>query len=334
MPNRGERAYTYAKACGIIGKSFIGSRIARLNSLNRLTDLDRLIFPDSPSELPEKELSFHLERRIAERSAKRIVSIVSSYSDVPKALISLVRAVEVADLKSILSALSSGEQFCPQTIDLGPFSSVAWDAYPELEKMLADSPYAWVPDFKEKANLVQVQSELDKRYYQGLWLDLQELPNSDRDDFINLIAEEITIKNIVWSLRLRFFYKLGGEKLNPYLIDIRQGKVSLADEARKSEAFGLDRREDWKRWKWEKLLNPVVHGEIWNLDPRYVQNAASRYLYKRARILFRRKPFAIDSLACFIKLMQFEEDLLTSIAEGLALGIASKDLLGILELSA
>ena len=52
MLRSGERAYVYAKACGIVGKSFVGARIAALEPAGRLADLDRLVFPQSFRELP------------------------------------------------------------------------------------------------------------------------------------------------------------------------------------------------------------------------------------------------------------------------------------------
>ena len=40
---------------------------------------------------------------------------------------------------------------------------------------------------------------------------------------------------------------------------------------------------------------------------------------------------APDAAACFIKLKQFEEDLLTSVAEGLGLGMSGRDVFSLLE---
>jgi hypothetical protein len=51
-----------------------------------------------------------------------------------------------------------------------------------------------------------------------------------------------------------------------------------------------------------------------------------------ARLYFRRRPISIDTPACFIKLKQYEEDLLTSVAEGLGLGIPGRDVFSLLEL--
>jgi vacuolar-type H+-ATPase subunit C/Vma6 len=47
--------------------------------------------------------------------------------------------------------------------------------------------------------------------------------------------------------------------------------------------------------------------------------------------LFRRRPFSIDTAFCFIKLKQFEEDVLTSVAEGLGMGMSGEDIFAVLE---
>ena len=67
------------------------------------------------------------------------------------------------------------------------------------------------------------------------------------------------------------------------------------------------------------------------MEPRYVQNESAKYLYRLAQRLFHRRPFAVDTAACFIKIKQFEEDLLTSVAEGLGFGMTAQDVLAMWE---
>jgi vacuolar-type H+-ATPase subunit C/Vma6 len=45
----------------------------------------------------------------------------------------------------------------------------------------------------------------------------------------------------------------------------------------------------------------------------------------------RARPFTLDSVFCYIRLKQFEEDVLTSIAEGFGFNMTSKETLNILE---
>jgi hypothetical protein len=122
------------------------------------------------------------------------------------------------------------------------------------------------------------------------------------------------------------------DEVRSHLIDINaaiQGKtVSLADDAFDSLDRALDNRQAWNGWKRADFLNPDT-GE-WKLDPRYFQNTASQHLYRLARRAFRSNPSSLDAVFCFIKIKQFEEDILTSSAEGLGLGMASSEVFGML----
>jgi vacuolar-type H+-ATPase subunit C/Vma6 len=128
-----------------------------------------------------------------------------------------------------------------------------------------------------------------------------------------------------------------GAKVRERLMDItiRAGGKgpSLSEDAVQSLSLPLDTRSAWEGWKWEEFLNGEKPGEQWQADPRFFQNAASEYLYRLALRFFRRDPFSLGTAFCFIKLKQFEEDLLTSVAEGLGLGMSSADVFSLLEVS-
>ena len=136
MPTTGERAYVYAKACGIIGKSFIGERIGRLETVGRLSELDRLIFPSSPRDLPEKELLVNLEDRIIDRAVDSIIPIILSFTKPPEFLILLLRSYEFTDLKSALIAALEGAKTAPAHTDIGRFQTVHFDAWPDIPAMI------------------------------------------------------------------------------------------------------------------------------------------------------------------------------------------------------
>ena len=325
MATGGERAYAYAKACGILGKSFLARRASVLRNVSRPADLDRLVFPESPLDLPERELSSRIERRISERAASRIVKIVSIFEKPQPALVRLVRAYETADLKIHLSALASGDREPPPFVDIGRFQTVNFNAYPDLPRMVAGTEYEWIRDIPAASTIVDLHTELDLRYYRALWKEILDLPRHDRAGFEELVAEEIALKNVAWTLRLRTYYAAGGEEIEKRLVDVDRDGKSLASDARAAFSLDLASRDDWRGWKRERLLNPAHPGESWKADPRYFQNEAAKHLYRKARILFRRKPFAVDSTACFIKLMQFEEELLISVAEAVSLGIPAAD---------
>ncbi|MDR0386464.1 MAG: V-type ATPase subunit [Treponema sp.] len=343
MPRTGERAYAYAKACGIIGKSFIGSRLAALEPVSRLTELDRLVFPQSFRELPERELLIDLERRITGRSAKQIVSVVNSFARPPELLVRLLRSYEYGDLKSALAAIAAGESKAPSFTNLGRFGVVKFAAYPDIKAMTGGTEFDFLASgaLNEDGAGMAFQTKLDKHYYIALWESLYRLKRRDRAGIEALLSEEISLRNAVWVLRLRTYYRMTGDEVREKLIDVKfpsrgdgarrsANRCSLTADAEAALELPLDTRAPWAAWKRASFLNPGG-GELWTADPRYFQNAASRYLYRLARHYFRRRPFSIDTAACFIKLKQFEEDLLTSIAEGLGIGMTGRDVFAMLE---
>lgn len=336
----GERAFAYAKACGIIGKSFVGKRTPALAKLNSLAELDRLLFPGDTRELPGPELLADLERRILQRTTRHILAIVDSYSRPPALLVYQLRSIEYADLKACLHHIAAGKAYPPALSDIGRFRTVRFGAYPNIAAMLAGTEFApvIVKDLKTiksaDLDLTPLEIKLDLHYYTQLVQSIMKLPAADREIAQRIVAEEISLRNCVWALRLRTYYGKSPEETEKYLMDPQDahfGSVSLAEEARALLRYALDSRPDWKGWRWEKLLNPEQAGTPWAVAPRYFQNAASRYIYRMALHSFRTMPFSVSAIFCYIKLKQFEEDILTSITEGLGLGMTGKDVFELLE---
>ncbi|MDR1863607.1 MAG: V-type ATPase subunit [Treponema sp.] len=335
MPGAGERAYAYAKACGIIGKSFIGRRMAGLGAVSRLSELDRLVFPGSSRDLPEKELLSDLEDRLINRAAKSIIAIVDCFSSPPEFLSLLVRSYEYSDLKSTLTASAAGETKRPAFTDIGRFNRVKFEKWPDIAAMIRGSEFEFLLDkngnLKTETGGISLQTQLDRHYYAGLWKSLVSLPKKDKQAAELILADEISLRNSSWVLRLRSYYRKPSEEVKSHLLDIQAGKKrSLAQDAYDCLELPLETRAGWSSWRWAQFLNPERGGQ-WQVDPRYFQNAASAYLYRLARKHFRVHPFSLDTVFCFIKLKQFEEDILTSDAEGLGMGMSSRDVFGLLE---
>jgi vacuolar-type H+-ATPase subunit C/Vma6 len=340
MPGAGERAYVYARSCGMLEKSFIGKKISLLSGLSRLSELDRLIFPRGGRELPERELLRDLEERISGRAVGQIIMILSSFRKPPELMIRLLRAYEYADLKSALNALSGGEKRRPAFTDLGPFQTLNFAAWPDFPAVIRGTEFEFLlkRDLKklDPAESILIETELDRIYYASLWKALYALAPRDRVCAEKLLAEELSLRNVLWALRLRTYYEMPAEEARKHLMEGGAGKIrrrslpSLSADAEASLGFALDNRRDWEGWNREKFLNPVEGNGSWRADPRYFQNAASDYLYRLARRSFHRNPFSLDAVFCFIKLKQFEEDVLTSVAEGLGLGMSGGDVFPLL----
>jgi len=336
--------YAYAKACGIIGKSFVGKRISFLADLRSLNELDRIISPDHHSDLPGRELLSDLERRIIARTVRQILVIAGSFVNPPEIIVRMLRAYEYSDLKICIQRIAAGKKDLPVLCDIGRFRTVRFEAFPDLGAMLANTEFEPLLSHELKSvktggiDIAPVETKLDGIFYRGLVESLSRLPAEDRMITRRILADEISLRNCVWALRLRVYYQKRAEETGKYLMDINlrtgTGKnISLAQEAMESLDFPLDSRSSWEGWKWEKFLNPEESNAHWKADPRHFQNAASKYLYKLAMRGFRRSPMSASAIFCYIKIKQFEENLLTSIAEGLALGIDGTGVFGLLEVS-
>ena len=330
----GERSYAYTKACGIIGKSFIGKRIRKLEQLSRLSELDRMVFPGSSRDLPEKELLIDLEERIISRAVNSIISIVNCFSSPPEFISLLIRSYEYEDLKSAIFSSLEKEKTKPAYTDLGRFQTVRFDAWPDIQGMIKGTEFAFLLERKDilEQGDIAFQTLLDRHYYNALWKSLLALPQNDRRITERILSDEISLKNSCWALRLRTYYRMSPEETKSQLINITLKATkhrSLADEAIRCLDFPLDDFSAWASWRWKDFLNPDSERH-WQANPRYFQNAASRYLYRLAKRNFHLNPFSLDSIFCFIKLKQFEEDILTSSIEGLNMGMSSKDIFSML----
>ncbi|MDR0602273.1 MAG: V-type ATPase subunit [Treponema sp.] len=344
LPGAGQRAYAYAKACGIIGKSFVGRRVPRLTSAGRLSELDRLVFPESSRELPERELLPDMERRFTERAASSIIAIVECFSRPPEFPVLLLRGYEYADLKSVLAALSGsrgGGSFpAPPFTKLGRFQTVNFGAWPDLTAMVKGTEFE---SFFESEGFslgkgadtgdISLQTALDRFYYERLWNAMFDLPRFDRRETEKILSDEISLRNAAWTLRLRTYYRMQAGEVRTHLVTVRRKGQRPLFPGDAPLDFPLDSRDEWKNWRWERLLNPGEGGE-WTADPRYFQNAAARRLYAMALRCLRLRPFSMDAVFCFIKLKQFEEDLLTSAAEGIGLGMPVRDVFSVMEVKA
>ena len=361
MMHTGERAYAYAKACGIIGKSFIGRRLKSLEEAGRLSELDRMLFPSESHNLNEKELLVDLEERITGRAVNSILSIIGCFSKPPELLVLLLRSYEYIDLKNALITYMQGGRAAPVWTDIGRYQNVRFKKWPDIRAMIEGTEFEFLLDKKgalyTELGSFHLHTVLDRHFYSALWKALSLLPSGDRHIAEKILSDEVSLRNAGWALRLRTYYWMTADEVKLHLVDIPAGgsesleyvvekkksikvkmrssgsggnAISLANDAIHSLDFPLDDFSAWSSWRWKEFINPDTGTGFWNADPMYFQNAASRYLFRLACHNFRLRPFSMDTIFCFIKIKQFEEDILTSEAEGLGMGMTSRDTLDML----
>ncbi|MDR2942498.1 MAG: V-type ATPase subunit [Treponema sp.] len=344
LPVHSDAPFAYSKACGIISKSFTGKKLSALSGLHSLNELDRLVFPDDHRELPGHELLLDLEHRLVDRAVRQILAIIEAYQKPPLLLVRMLKVYEYGDLKACLHVIIPEKDAPPSKIphvaDLGSFKTVNFKAFPDIGAMVNGTEFEFiVSDIKAGVDITEIEAKLDMRYYLGLIESLAELSAEDCDIAQKVLEDEICLRNCVWAFRLRSYYQKTAAQTAKQLLDIKMPKkarngTSLAAPALLSLDFPLDTRSSWQGWRWEKLLNPEESSAHWSVNPRYFQNAASQYIYHLTMRSFHKIPMSTSALFCFIKIKQFEEDLLTSFAEGLALGMDSAEVFKLLEATA
>jgi vacuolar-type H+-ATPase subunit C/Vma6 len=283
-----------------------------------------------------------MEKRIEKRAVQQILAILNAYTEPPELLVRQLMVYEYSDLKTCLHHIAGGIKTLPMLCDIGRYRTIHFDAFPDLDAMLHGTEYKFIlsknlkalkPDSKEFA---AIEIDLDAKYYRGLTDSLTHLSEDDSATAQKILADEISLRNCTWALRLRTYFKKTAAEAGGYLMKIRKQSdpaAHLAADVAESLDMPLDSRAPWKDWKWERFLNPENPGEHWNLNPRHFQNAASKYLYRLAWNSFHCVPMTVSAIFCYIKIKQFEEDILTSISEGLGMGMGSADVFDLLEVS-
>ncbi|MDR3324541.1 MAG: V-type ATPase subunit [Spirochaetaceae bacterium] len=322
----GERAFVYAKSCGIIGKSFVEKRLGRLSAVSSPLELENMVFPLDKNDGDNLD---GIETKIAKRAMESILSVVGAFQKTPEILALLVRVYEYNDLKRAISAMCSGEEAPPERRDLRMFSTVRFEAYPNLKAMLKGTEFGFLlkegVEFGKIPRADAFSALLDGHYYAALLAALARIPKRDCLGARHLFSEEISLLNCSLALRMRAYYGMKDGDVRSHLIGGRLNKygAALDRDAVASLSMELDHRADWQDWRRRSFLNSEGGGKYWKCSPRHFQNAASVYLYRLARRYFRRRPFSLDTACCFIRLKQFEEQALTGIAEGAKLHVGA-----------
>lgn len=323
MDRTGADAYAYAKACGLSAKSWIGERARPLFAARRVQDLWALLFAEDVPLIPEGLIAQQIERKSEERIVREFARLLSAYDRPDPVSTTLLSLYEYGNLKAAVAALALGKTELPYIVDVGRFSFIAWDAWPDLEAMTRNTPAAWLKKAPSVAEEVALETRLDQKYYQTLFASLQSLSAQDRDSAEPLVREEIILQNISWALRLRVYYGRDASAIAPLLSHFGRDLADAAPLVAPALAI-LDRPVDawdaWQAWKYGWLLNPHEEGVPWSIDPRWVQLAADRYLYRLARARFHQTPFTVGMLVSFFKIKQLEVQMIRVASEGLRLG--------------
>ena len=87
----------------------------------------------------------------------------------------------------------------------------------------------------------------------------------------------------------------------------------------------VDVWEQWANWRYASLLNPHTAGEIWSVDPSWIEGKGRIKFTKMARLAFHQNPMSVSSIIGWFKVKAFELSCIRTAVESLRLGISNQE---------
>lgn len=330
MDRSGAYAYVYAKACGIVSKSFIGKRADRLFSVKSLGDLWSLLFQDELPLIPEGLLAYEIERKARGEFIDSFASLLSVFDKPEPVCLALLDYFNFENYKILVHALDEKQKEVPSFNNLGAYNSLNLSKWPSFTEMVKGTVFAGFGQGLPENPDAAWENNVDKFFYLNLWDSVKKIPSTQRDFAFNLIKNQIEIENISWALRLKVYFDMKVEDIIPMLVfenqDNPSSKDVLGGTAVDALELPLDNIEAWKTWKYFKFLNPWSDSSLWSVDPRYFEQSGFTWLGRCALKNFHKNPFSVNTLLCFFKIKQSEVSLIRTAAEGIRLQVSEKEM--------
>lgn len=329
MDTSSASSYVYAKASGILARSFTGARASKLFGVQKLAELWPLIFTEEIPAVPEILLAKTIEQKAAEKFISEYKKLLMAYDNPAQVLIDLLQYFDYENLKSLGAAAAMGQKDSPPLKDISPYNILNYGAWPSIQKITQDSELSWYNKAPEVVEQQELDNELDLQFIEKLWNSSQELFGEEKRMVQDLISERYSMRNIVWVLRLKLYY--GMEKNN-----IVQRLAFLNPQNGRSDPLGgealdiLDKDiqnwDDWKNWKYAKFLNPREEGSLWSVDPRWVEESSEKEFINKATRKFHANPCAQASLLCWYYVKAKELDYIRMATEALRLNVKVQEI--------
>lgn len=324
MDKSGAGAFIFAKASGSLGKSFTGSRSHLLFEQKSLAEFWTLLFKTPVPLIPEVLLAEQIETEAFNHFFKEYVDFVNQYDNPDPVLIDQLCVYEAENLKVITSALCNNEQKMPAITDLGPFASCKYSAWPNLADITKGTQFSWLKQVPGVHELKDIGFKLDMQIVRHLWQSLQQESGEQYESLVHLFKTEYVIKNIVWALRLRIYYKMPKDDIIKkliYVTDSPNASDPIAAPALKVLDMPLDEHDAWENWRYHDYVNPHVDGEVWQIDPSWIEKRAKVKLNKIALNVFHQQAMTSASLIGWYKIKEYELSCIRTAVESIRLNI-------------
>lgn len=190
------------------------------------------------------------------------------------------------------------------------FRARDWD---EFKKLLIDTDYYRIfeiyKDIKGAQDLVMVEKNLDRYYYDLLKNRLIKLDTKSNHDLIDVERRNLDLLNLIWIYRGKKFYSLSREELIAYSL---RGGLELNEK----RLLSLVNAKNLVEIK-DQLINSAYaflfnHTKTIDL---FMERRRERYLYYQYLDLFGKSDSGLGRVFGYVRLLDFEIEDITSIIE-------------------
>lgn len=183
----------------------------------------------------------------------------------------------------------------------------------EFKKLLVDTDYYRIleiyKDVRADQDLIMIEKNLDRYYYDLLKNRLQKLNKKQNLDLIVAQRRNIDLLNLIWIYRGKKFYDLSREELIAYSL---RGGLELNEK----RLMALVNAKDFLEMK-ELLVNSdyaFLFNHTKTID-LFMERRRERYLYYMYLKLFGEADSGLGRVVAYIRLLDFEIEDITSIIE-------------------
>ena len=148
MDRSGASAFVYAKASGMLAKSYIGKRTVKLFEARTLADLWTLLFEEEVPLIPEFLMARLIEEKAEQKFVQDFSRLLSWYEKPDHVLVTLLRFYDFTNLKLLAAALFNNRDL-PRLVDIGSFSELNYSAWPDIAQITQNSSISWYNDVPE-----------------------------------------------------------------------------------------------------------------------------------------------------------------------------------------
>jgi vacuolar-type H+-ATPase subunit C/Vma6 len=325
MSRTSRYGFILAKVYGIKARSFVGKNFSDLLRLKKLADLHDALFPGEKVESPEQILPGDLEVRIVRAGIDAMIYVLDFLGGQVEILVHVLRKLEYQNVKTIIRGIRAGVTEGMRLWDLGEYAGIRLSGVKDYEKALDKSVYAWMLPHLKETPIAQVENMLDRDYYARLLSLASGLPGRDRGGTLRLATLEAALANVIWALRLRFYFGMDEKSARALLIP----QIVKAQKTAIAQAFQIppDSVEQWRNWRYGWLLDDQLGEAFQAPDPLKAEQKANQMLATRAHQIFHQSPFTLTPLVAYFKLKEYEISILKTAVEALQLALPEQEIL-------